>query len=243
MGCDSDTVPESEHGDKTRDVHRTNTQNMELAVGWGHRMPPPIQRGRKDRGHFPSRKKAEQILLFGDKTSHERRLHLLGGTYTCRSGPGRMAFDLGDSGGYTWPVSPHLHGGTPLLGKHLVMGRPHTHGWIKEAILDGSLLAVTDGSFLHEHYPDLCSAAFVLECTRGRGRMFGSFSESSRVANAYRGELLGLMAIHLILLSMDKVHSGIAGSVTIVSDCLGGDDGWQTYHLTGYHQDASTLIF
>ena len=41
------------------------------------------------------------------------------------------------------------------------------HGWINEAISDGSLLAVTDGSFLREHYPNLCSAAFVLECTRG----------------------------------------------------------------------------
>jgi hypothetical protein len=51
------------------------------------------------------------------------------------------------------------------------------HGWINEAILDGSLLAVTDGSFLHEHYPNLCSVAFVLECTRGRRRMIGSFSE------------------------------------------------------------------
>jgi hypothetical protein len=95
------------------------------------------------------------------------------------------------------------------------------HGWINEAISDGSLLAVTDGSFLREHYPNLCSAAFVLECTMGRGRMIGSFSESSRVANAYRGELLGLMAIHLILLSIDKVHSGNAGSVEVVSDCLG----------------------
>jgi hypothetical protein len=95
------------------------------------------------------------------------------------------------------------------------------HGWINEAISDGSLLAVTDGSFLREHYPNLCSAAFVLECTRGRGRMIGSFSESSRVANAYRGELLGLMAIHLILLSVDRVHGGNAGSVEVVSDCLG----------------------
>ena len=51
--------------------------------------------------------------------------------------------------------------------------------------------------------------------------MIGSFSESSRVANAYRGELLGLMAIHLILLSVDRVHGGITGSVEVVSDCLG----------------------
>ncbi len=95
------------------------------------------------------------------------------------------------------------------------------HGWINDAILDGSLLAVTDGSFLRKHYPNLCSVAFVLECKMGRGRMFGSFLESSWVANAYRGELLGLMAIHLILLSVDKVHSGNTGSIEVVSDCLG----------------------
>ena len=95
------------------------------------------------------------------------------------------------------------------------------YGWINDAISDGSLLAVTDGSFLREHYPNLCSAAFVLECTKGRGSMVGSFSESSRAANAYRGELLGLMAVHLILLSVDRVHGGTAGSVEVVSDCLG----------------------
>ena len=49
------------------------------------------------------------------------------------------------------------------------------HGWINDAISDGSLLAVTDGSFIREQYPTLCSAAFVLECTKGRGRMVGSF--------------------------------------------------------------------
>ena len=41
------------------------------------------------------------------------------------------------------------------------------------------------------------------------------------VANTYRGELLGLMAIHLILLSIDKINGAINGSAEIVSDCLG----------------------
>ena len=117
------------------------------------------------------------------------------------------------------------------------------HGWINEAISDGSLLAITDGSFLRRHYPNLCSAAFVLECTRGRGCMIGSFSESSRVANAYRGELLGLMAIHLILLSVDRVHGGITGSVEVVSDCLGALR--RVTDLPPYRipSDASTPIF
>ena len=109
-------------------------------------------------------------------------------------------------------------GNTWLWDNILLIGE---HGWITDAISDGTLLAVTDGSFIREQYPTLCSAAFVLECTKGRGRMIGSFSESSRVANAYRGELLGLMAIHLILRSVDIAHGGNGGSVEVVSDCLG----------------------
>ena len=49
----------------------------------------------------------------------------------------------------------------------------------------------------------------------------GSFSEVLLVTNAYRGELLGLMAIHLILLSINKLHKDLAGSAEIVLDCPG----------------------
>jgi hypothetical protein len=49
----------------------------------------------------------------------------------------------------------------------------------------------------------------------------GTFSEASPVANTYRGELLGMMAIHSILLSMNKLHRDLLGNVEIVLDCLG----------------------
>ena len=93
--------------------------------------------------------------------------------------------------------------------------------WIAEAITDNSLVACTDGSYIRELYPDLCSAAFIMECSRGRGRLVGAFPEKSAAANAYRGELLGLMAIHLLLLAVNKVNPTLAGSVHIYSDCLG----------------------
>jgi hypothetical protein len=67
----------------------------------------------------------------------------------------------------------------------------------------------------------MLSAAFVLECGKGQGRVIGSFTESLAVANAYQGELLGLMAIHLLLPSMNKIHPTLEGSVEIVLDCLG----------------------
>ena len=82
-------------------------------------------------------------------------------------------------------------------------------------------MAMTDSSYLRKLYPNLCSAAFILECAKGRGRIVGSFLERLDVANAYHGELLGLMAIHLLLLSVNKIHPTLKGRAEIVSDCLG----------------------
>jgi hypothetical protein len=68
--------------------------------------------------------------------------------------------------------------------------------WIANAIAEGTLLAVADGSYIREQHPDLCAAAFILECTRHRRMLVGSFPKASKAANAYQRELLGLMAIH-----------------------------------------------
>ena len=61
----------------------------------------------------------------------------------------------------------------------------------------------------------------MLECTQGCGRLIVTFAEHSAAANACRGELLGLMAIHLLLLSMHRISPALQGSVKIYSDCLG----------------------
>ena len=94
-------------------------------------------------------------------------------------------------------------------------------GWLKRAIERRTLVAVTDGSYMREMYPEVCSAAFILECREGSGRIVGSFAEGSTHANAYRGELMGLMAIHLILKAADQLWPGLSGRVVVFSDCLG----------------------
>lgn len=96
-----------------------------------------------------------------------------------------------------------------------------SYGWVVDSIRAGTLVAVTDGSFMKQLFPMLCSAAFVLECSRGGGRLVGSFAEASLNANAYRGELLGLLAIHLLLLAAQKTSPSLTGSVNVYSDCLG----------------------
>lgn len=92
--------------------------------------------------------------------------------------------------------------------------------WILESIKNGDCMAVTDGSYMEDVDSSLCSAAFIFECKKGRGRIHGSFCERSTVACAYRGELLGLLAIHLILLSVDTVGEGLEGTLDVYSDCM-----------------------
>jgi hypothetical protein len=100
-------------------------------------------------------------------------------------------------------------------------GDNKTGTWVMEAIEDNSLVAVTDGSYMKELYPDMNSCAFILECCKGRGRMSGAFSEQTMAACSYRGELLGLLAIHLVLLSINKISPTLTGTVHIFSDSLG----------------------
>lgn len=77
--------------------------------------------------------------------------------------------------------------------------------WLEDAIAAGTCVAVTDDSFIREQLANVCSAAFILKCSEGRGRIVGSFPEHSRAACAYRSEFMGLMAIHLILLAANKL--------------------------------------
>ncbi len=76
------------------------------------------------------------------------------------------------------------------------------------------------------------SCAFILECTKGRGWLTGAFSEQTLAACSYRGELLGLLAIHLLLLSINKVSPELLGSVHIYSDCLGAINKVENLPLT-----------
>ena len=93
--------------------------------------------------------------------------------------------------------------------------------WLLQAIAGGTLILVTDGSYIHEHYPELCSAAFILECTQGGGCITGAFPEASLESNAFQGELLGLMAVHLLLLAVNTVSPGSTGRLRVYLDCLG----------------------
>ena len=96
-----------------------------------------------------------------------------------------------------------------------------------------------DNAYIKEVVPDLCSVSFILECKDNTGQIVGLFPEASRIANAYRGELLGLMAIHLILLAANKVWPRLEDKVKIYSDCLGALQKITYVHM---HKDDGNIM-
>ena len=58
----------------------------------------------------------------------------------------------------------------------------------------------------------------------------GSFPEQLNTVNTYRAELLGLMAIYLILLAANRVRPDLTRAVSVVSDCLGALGKMSTLH-------------
>ncbi len=47
--------------------------------------------------------------------------------------------------------------------------------WLEQSISDFTLVAVMDGSYIRELFPTLCLTAFILECSKGHGRVVGLF--------------------------------------------------------------------
>ena len=77
--------------------------------------------------------------------------------------------------------------------------------WMVSALRAGTLVCVTDGSYDRQRSPRVCAAGWVIMDTVTGSRLAGSFSEYSTSASSYRGELLGLCAINVILLALTVV--------------------------------------
>ncbi len=124
-------------------------------------------------------------------------------------------------------------------------GEDEAGTWLREAIEENTLVAVTDGSYMKELYPDMNSCAFILKCSRGRGRMTGAFSEQTMATCSYQGKLLGLLAIHLILLSINKIDPTLTGSVHIFSYCLSALNKIKSRicHRTESHQNSAIPMY
>lgn len=105
------------------------------------------------------------------------------------------------------------------MWEHTNITGPST--WLAAAISTGTLIAATDGSYMRHLAPDTCASAFILECTAGSGRFTGTFATSGPTSNAYRGELLGLLAVNLVLWSVAAATPDLHGVVPVYCNCQG----------------------
>ena len=85
-----------------------------------------------------------------------------------------------------------------------VSDRSNNTGWLMTALQQGSAVLATDGSYSRIRGPTVCGAGWVFACQRSQRILCGSFYEFSTNASAYRGELLGLVALHTLVLHICK---------------------------------------
>ena len=74
--------------------------------------------------------------------------------------------------------------------------------WVRYAMVNGTLLAVTDGLYDRERAKDVSRLGWILLCTASRQTLHGSFYEISPKTGSFRGELLALVAIHTLALAV-----------------------------------------
>ena len=84
-------------------------------------------------------------------------------------------------------------GCTYMWDSMVIVGK---YDWIEKAIANRSCLAVTNGSYMRELYPNVCSTALIFECTDGTGRLIG-FKETPHKIWERRLENEGTRLLHI----------------------------------------------
>jgi hypothetical protein len=78
--------------------------------------------------------------------------------------------------------------------------------WIPRALKQGTVILATDRSYNRKRGPNISGAGWVIACQKSGKMIKGSFYEFSSNARSYRGELLGLVAIHTLILHVCRFY-------------------------------------
>ena len=97
------------------------------------------------------------------------------------------------------------HGGAWMWD--LVLDDKEDVSWLRDALEAGSVMMVADGSYCRDLDPSLCGTGWAVVCCHSRKQLRGSFFERSPTASSYRGELLGMVAIHALITAVGSYYS------------------------------------
>ncbi len=111
----------------------------------------------------------------------------------------------------------HYQGGGTWMWDYMldVTSEP---SWLPLALERGTAVLTTDGSYDRKRGPNVSGAGWVIACQRSGNILKGSFFEFSSNASSYRGELLGLVAIHTLVLHACRFYQPITVTVKIICD-------------------------
>jgi hypothetical protein len=72
--------------------------------------------------------------------------------------------------------------------------------WLAKELEAGTTVILFNGLYSRKKGPHICRVGWVIACCKARHVVKGSFYEFLRDASSYRGELLGLVATHNLIL-------------------------------------------
>jgi hypothetical protein len=104
------------------------------------------------------------------------------------------------------------------MWEHIDKAEQKDIGWLIEALANDTAILVTDGSYDRKRAPTISGAGWMIVCTKSHKTLRGSFYEISHSASAYRGELLGLVALHTLVWGIVTFYNLDAAKGLIVCD-------------------------
>ena len=78
--------------------------------------------------------------------------------------------------------------------------------WLTNTVINNTVVCITDGSYNPEKAPDIYGTGWIIFYTATKRRISTTLVERSDSTSAYRGELLGMLAIHIILLAIGEYY-------------------------------------
>ena len=94
--------------------------------------------------------------------------------------------------------------------------------WAVTVLAEGTGTWVTNGSFMPDTADNVSGAGLLLYCSKTGHKLTGSFYEESKSAGSHRGEQLGLLAIHIVIVAIIEFYGITVSGTTICCDNGGG---------------------
>ena len=94
-----------------------------------------------------------------------------------------------------------------MLERNNSTKRTYNMTWLVNGMKKNTITWCTDGSYHRKHAPNVSGAGWMAYCTKTHNSMTGNLYEMSEDAGSYRGEQLGLCAIHHLIAALCEFYN------------------------------------